>query len=520
MSSPNALTSTQDSQIFNKYKPLRNTIRKLGLSDSLKVIHVYAQNLQLDKEFPPDIEVIPAYSNGSDQQKKQWITEFHLETLCREIILHADETESCPKSLRQWKTLAQAINKLKELAEFIAERYVDPDLFQQELYRMAHQQLPWQMSQVQARNFTRYFMVYKYSPLSKIIESATTLSIEKIFIMGMALLGYFLDHPAIFYPMNSQIPGLTNEDFDKFLQHFSKDLGDLKTRLNTEKQMNEKFFYAYHSLRAFPLIRMPFSERESLVCPLPTILFWRITSGMYYEICKEDGFAHAFGEAFQEYVGEVLKRGTTLERTNIHPESEYQVGKDRKRTVDWIMDQDDASLFIEVKTKRLVVKGKSEIGQQETLSLELDKLARIVVQLYKTILDYKEGHYPDYPFFRERVIFPIVVTLEEWFLIGSRLRKELDSKVSDYMNQERISITYLQDMPYTVCSVREIEMAVQVMDKAGIHKVMSGKVFDVQRREWELSGHIRDAFAEYESNSQFLFEEEFKNLNIDFLTAR
>lgn len=437
--------------------------------------------------------------------------------MCREIILHAQETEPCSETLKNWKTLGQAINKLKALEEFIAERFVDSDLFMQELYRTAHRQFPWQMSQVNARNITRYFMVYKYPPLSRIIERATELSIEKVFLMGMAFLGIFMENTALFYPPNIQIPGLTNDDFDKFLRHFAKDLGDLRTLLKAEEQMNEKFAYAYHSLRAFPLIRMVYQQRKSIVCPLPTILFWRFTSGMYYEICKEQGFDHAFGEAFQAYVGQVLKRGTTPGRTNIHSEREFRIGKDLKRTVDWIMCQEDAALFIEVKTKRLVVKAKSEIGQQEALSSELDKLAGIVVQLYKSINDYKEGHYPDYPFISERVIFPLVVTLEEWFLIGSRLRKELDAKVSHYMNQERIPLIYLQNMPYTVCSVRELELAVQVMEQVGINMVMSGKVFDASRREWELSGHLRDAFTESVRNTRFLFEEEFEGLDIETL---
>ena len=244
--------SNQDRQIFSNYKPLRNTIRKLSLADSLEVIHAYVQNLQLKIDFPSKFEVERDYAFAeSDQQKRKWITEFHLETLCRELILHAQETEHCSETLRKWKTLAQTINKLKALEELIAERFIDSDLFMQELYRTAHRQFPWQMSQPNARNITRYLMVYKYPPLSKIIERATDLSIEKIFLMGITFLGTFMKNSALFYPLNSQIPGLTNDDFEKFLRHFSKDLGDLRMSLKTEEQMNQNFAYAYHSLRSY-----------------------------------------------------------------------------------------------------------------------------------------------------------------------------------------------------------------------------------------------------------------------------
>jgi len=91
-----------------------------------------------------------------------------------------------------------------------------------------------------------------------------------------------------------------------------------------------------------------------------------------------------------------MGRGTTRERTRLYPECEYRVGKESKRTVDWIVDQEGAALFVEAKTKRMRFEAKVEIVQEDILPIELDKLAAMIVQVYKSIRDYRDGRYPNY----------------------------------------------------------------------------------------------------------------------------
>lgn len=98
-------------------------------------------------------------------------------------------------------------------------------------------------------------MIYGHPPLTEIIRTATGLSSEELFLFGMALLGNFMQTFALFYPPNIQIPGLSSDGLDRFLSHFSRSLSDLKGLLQGEHQMNDRFAYAYHSLRAYPLIK-------------------------------------------------------------------------------------------------------------------------------------------------------------------------------------------------------------------------------------------------------------------------
>ena len=436
------------------------------------------------------------------------VSEFHLEALCREVILNGIEIGHANKTLRHWDTLARIINHLRDLEEFIASRYRTSALLMQELHRMAHRQFPWQASRPSAVNITRYYMIYEHPPLKRIIQTAIGLSPEELFLYGMALLGNFMQAFALNYPPNIQISGLSPNGLDRFLHHFSRNLSDLKKLLLGEHQMNDRFAYAYNSLRAYPLIKMIHKGNNSLVCPIPTILLWRFTSGVYYEIYDQPGFDNAFGDAFQWYVGRVLEEGTHPEKTRVYPEREYRVGKDLKRTVDWIVDQDGAAIFVEAKTKRMAQEAKVEIVHEAVLPNELDKLAAMVVQVYKSIRDYQAGWYPDYPFDAQRKIYPIVVTLEDWFLMGPKLVNKVKEEVLRRMEKEGLSLNFLKEMPFSVCAIHEFEQAVQVMDIAGILSVMQKKVDD-SRQEWTLSAFLRDEFRGYAKGTRFLFQKEF-----------
>jgi hypothetical protein len=49
-------------------------------------------------------------------------------------------------------------------------------------------------------------------------------------------------------------------------------------------------------------------------------------------------------------------------------------------------------------------------------------MATAVVQVYKTIIDYRANAYPHFPFKESRKIFPTVVTLEHWRMFGPHMR--------------------------------------------------------------------------------------------------
>ena len=115
--------------------------------------------------------------------------------------------------------------------------------------------------------------------------------------------GVFLEPPRLYDPFKA----LSKELFEKFFAFTSKPIRELKSQLKGEQQYNTNFAYAYSSLREFRLVKLSYQGVHALVCPLMTLLYWRFTSGLYYEFIGVPEFASEFGDGFQNYVGEVVE---------------------------------------------------------------------------------------------------------------------------------------------------------------------------------------------------------------------
>ncbi|MCU9931077.1 hypothetical protein OFL77_27480, partial [Escherichia coli] len=76
---------------------------------------------------------------------------------------------------------------------------------------------------------------------------------------------------------------------------FSINLVDLKIKLIEQQELNEKFSYNFNSLTSRPLILTEYQNKKSIMCPMLTTLLWRITSGIYYDICDGINFGKYFG---------------------------------------------------------------------------------------------------------------------------------------------------------------------------------------------------------------------------------
>jgi hypothetical protein len=477
------------------------------------VVRGYVQHLQFNAPLPGDVEVDKSFRLAPNKiAKVRLISEWELETLCREAIIHAKEMDSCPETFRRWSYFARAINRIKCIEGLIAGKFINPNNTLVELHRIAHRQFPWQFMRPNQILMTRYFKIYRHPPLDQIVTKVFGTDIQALYLTGLAFLGVYLENIALFYPPNIEIEGVTLELLQKFIDHFSLPVGTLREKLQKEQEMNDKFFYAYHSLRAYPLIRMNYQEHDSLVCPLPTLLFWRLTQGVYYEICKADGFAKAFGDSFQNYVGEVIKMAITNAKIKVYPEEEYCVGKHRKNTVDWIFAEEDAALFIETKTKRLIQDAKVEVSSEKALKEELDKMADFVTQVYKTIKDYQENQYPSFKYQKQIAIFPLVVTLEDWLAFGPKVLGHINEGVKNRLSEEGLPSSWLEEMPYSICAVHELEKTVQIINIEGIKRVMEPKVFDKEKKEWSLGPYAVGEFAEAAKSVKFLFPEDFDRI--------
>ena len=140
------------------------------------------------------------------------------------------------------------------------------------------------------------------------------------------------------------------------------------------------------------------------------------------------------------------------------------------------------------------------------LEKDIEYMADAVVQVYKTIADYRDGEYPQLNFDPQRTVYPMVVTLERWHLFGPALIGLLHRSVCIKLEAVGISVNCLEEMPFSIWHVSELERGMQIINRVGIHDFMAGKLNDPEMRDWEWPSYMRSRFAGYKNEQLFADE--------------
>ncbi|MGB0085532.1 MAG: hypothetical protein WBP94_09200 [Rhodomicrobiaceae bacterium] len=499
--------------LFDLYKPLRNKIAELAYLDSFRVLWAYCQFLQIKNfKIPEDIEV---HEDVLAAKKPNIIHEWELEMLATEAALNGGYGNRKNKTLRQWSTFAAITQGLRDLEGEVYARHGDATKILMYLNKIIFRQVIWQNFPMRTKELTRQYKIFNTAEINKICKSKLDLSVYQIFFVGLLFTGIYLENPSAKYPPKIEIDNLTLDMIDAFLAFTSLSLSALKKKIKPDHSIDELYGYRFSWLRAYPIIRLSACGEELLACPMPTLLFWRMTKGLYYELINERGFDNAFGASFEQYMGEVITVFVKNKKFKIVPEKKYIAGKNNKATTDWIVDDGGSTLFIECKIKRMTIEAKAFANNLENLSSDISKLADAVVQLYATIIDYQSGLYPDYPHNPDKKIYPLVVTLEDWLLFGEGL-KLLDDNVRAKLNDQGRDVSVLDEMPYSIMSSDEFETAIGIINQVGIDAFIGGKVRCDEYKNWHYFNYTREVHKEAMKDIKPPFNEEFDKLFKEF----
>lgn len=495
--------------IYESHKPLRNRLRKVSLEDVFYVVWAYARNLHFnDWKIPKDIQVDPSYLNA-----KHWIDAgiypWNLEILVRESVLNGSYGSYHPdihKTFKKWSYFANAHNNIRDIEGDISKERISAGNINSAMNLVAHRQFHWQ-ALPKTDYYMRYYKIFSEEKVKAIIETNLGISVYEIYITGLAMVGAYLGSPELNFPITIELRTITASKFSIFLQMFGKEFNELKKLVQSEHKMDEDFHSIVPSLRMFPLIRMVYRGKEAVVCPIPSLLFWRMTSGLYYDIVKipGTGFDNAFGNAFEKYVGDIIE-ATMNPLIQRNRGEEYKIGKEKKETSDWVIWDEEAILLIECKTKRMRLESKNSLDET-FVEKDLEKMADFLLQLYKSIQNYKNNEYPFVTNSKKRKIYPMILTLENWHIMGVERFIRINELLRTKLIETGINPICIEENPYTISSIDEFEHAAQVVSRVGINQFMEKKVDD-KHRYYQLRPFQLEQFPEESKNVIGLWDTE------------
>lgn len=491
--------------MYRHYKPLRNKLREHKLLEILTISHAFLQWMQFNQPLPAALRDVRL--NRDAPGRGVGLTEWEVDILVREALLHSPINGT--RSAARWASFAELINQIKKIEDVAwAERIdqQDDDIWW-ELYRIAHRQFPWQTG-VHHATILRNFKLFSHPEMRPLFEGAHGMTPVQFYQIGLGLSGHFMRQARITKPVRNAINRVPAQALSQFLQRASDDVSGFQNRITATQSYNENWAYTFSELRRTPLVSFGNDHDGFYMCPSVTYIIRHITDGVFYTLVGADGFANAFGNSFQNYVGEVLRASFT-ENATVLEEQQYGPRRARKRSVDWIVDGPDAALFIECKARRAHMDTRTKLQATSAIEADLDSMSTSLAQLYKTLSDAINGHYEHWQI-GERIPFPVLVTLEDWYGFG-HIQGQLSRRTKEKLEETNHDSGLVETYPYTLCSVEELEIASQIMNRRGILEFMSGKT-EGEHRAWLLSAFASNYYQGDLGNLQDLFSETWREI--------
>ena len=452
--------------MYEAYKPLRNRLRKANLIRGLQAVwHLYAYQSSMT---PLPVWLTPAgFRHGQDLGIQGW----QLLLLARELLINASMNSN---EQFTWPTVASALNELAAIQEAISKvRYIDENgsgTAWWDMHAVVHQQIPLQRKPTIQR-LIRYDKIFGAETLNSHLVAKVGLTFDECVLLSFIMVGAFERDSQMFKHQDYEDFGISQEKIQKFYNWVSSSPAALRQTLIEKQRFDENWAYTWNALEGNPLITFEIGKTEMVICPLPTLLWNRLSTSIFFDLFKEDGFTNAYGDAFEAYIGQFAKFALPGPAFHIVGDSLYKVGKAEKLGIDWVITDHQSNLLVECKTKRVKVDAKT-LNVKAVLE-DLEILADAVVQSYKNALDLKDGksnvHY------NGKRCYLMVVTLEDWYLISLKATEQLREHVLAKLTRNGINAGIIDEIPYAVISCEEYEKMLFAVRVHGIDLVLSDK---------------------------------------------
>ncbi len=480
------------------YDKLAKIASSFGLRDS--IIHIWGYSLHIGYGLNLPMEY--AHSRpGMPDQIRSYVHEFYLDLYLREVLQHSGASKGARRSLRVWADLGTLHNAIRAYSDFKARR--DLDIWTT-MHRIAHQQLP-HFDRFGPSYFGRYWSLYKRGKLSDVVHNALGLSSEDYFLMAGATQALFTrNYEVALLPQLSAL-GLDHGALTARVAAISGTPKLLRDRCILDGRHDSSWDYTPNPVSVRPLIQLRSSTPDLLACPRPSLLGKRLSAGLFYDLANATGFAQAYGDAFEELVGDLFSRMTGT--TTAERPAPYSVSGSQHHGSDWLLRETSATLFVECKTMRIPLPAQLAASPID-LESGLKRLAKAIVQNYRNILDATSGRagvqLPDGP------IYSLVVTLEDWVLFGQKAVDTLTALVARELGERGMDPSLPDRYPFAVVSYSSLP---QVVDSISEHGLRVFKEKASQRfKGYLFPNFLTEARLGSEGAAASMFESEWEEL--------
>lgn len=475
------------SDLHRLHRRLRHHLSSVPISDAINFAHRFFCAWE-DSDVQRVWTDIPESLRNAPAIHVQ-ILPWQIELLLKEC-LHLSPMYGT-RRLGNWNSFATACNALKTLTDATwGDEHAE--LIWYELFRIAHLQFPWQ-SKVSGRTVSRYFEIYSHPQLDTMIQDYANLSREQYFRLAFSVYGFFLDPSNTFlrWPVALDEIGIPQQAAYNVLRKVSANLSELSDHSRATSELNINYPYRRSMLEQRPLLFVNSGRDQGFLCPIPRHFLNRMLDGLYFDLTSQRGFGDYYGKSFQAYILGIC-RWIDRSGLKIQEEQEYWVGNDRRDSLDILMQDATATLFVECKARRVSERAKYDLSSVDPIRDEMGKMIESIVRTYKNLSDGLNGRYQHWSP-GTKPCYLLIVFLTDWFLFSRDLRVFVFSEVDQRLSALGIDPGIRQHVKLVTCSADDFEILAAVLRQRTLSEVFSLKT-DSEHEPWELRVFLNSYF--------------------------
>jgi len=426
--------------------------------------------------------------------------------------------------------VSQNIKPLKNIQPIIelvtAYLLADPITFDQELYnnlsrsnpvflflRSVCSQFPFDVSEFS--EFSRPILLYHEIPndlvgkagipqfdIQKEFSDLNGVSIHEFINIGFAASAFaknnFTFSLNLFEKVRSQGISLPDDKaIYKAVYQLAGDRVKITTLYDKRKNTDRRFrMYDFNPLRTYPLIFPCKSKgfgnvgQDFMCAPVPGLIDERMSIGIYYQLYNK------FGQKFFNYFGYVLEEYLKLILNNSIKSEKFidirDLGIKNLKSPDYAIIDGSVAIVLECKATKFTLPAQT-ISSEETINDSLKQVIKGLIQLDTFIKACKAGASNLDEFHECSRFMPVLVTLEDMYLINS---DDFRDHINELLkNEENEGIVNLD---WQILSIGELE-CLQPHLAAGIH--LSQVLQDLKHKSFnsvlkELASQTRKTFKD------------------------
>lgn len=268
----------------------------------------------------------------------------------------------------------------------------------------------------------------------------------------------------------------------------------------------------FNPLLKYPILKPdvnPSPENPQVyIIPVSHILQERVTRGLYFELSdhfkgngRKNPFRENFGYVFQEYVGKLLKESVNTDCVVC----EFKYDKKQNSTPDWMVIEDNACIFIEVKQGGLYLDAKLW-GDVKTTKEDLNKTVGAgVQQLWKFEQAVYSGKFSELSFLSNiKEFHRLIVSYDNLYFANSLLR----DMIRENFVKDGVSIP--PEYNWQIISIDELE-AVLGMHGKDLLNFLKQKQANIDDEQLDFNDYLGRNYADRDPSHPYLkrIEESF-----------